>query len=521
MRTSTTALRASISALLLLALGARLPANPLLPSDLEARRAELKQVSLEAQELQKPVGFLVNDAIKKVPAFVQDLTAVHQVPLSNEERKALLEGGHTALPAEKAAVFASAEPSFTEMKSALTAYFQAYDAYMDAEIRKRTFGAVLGALERRAALDEHLSEKQKAELDEGFARLEELEVTYRQHLTDPSAREYLRPRRAKHVFFAADGMDDELLALERKYGLEPKLPWGHRVGNFFRGLKRKARLLKINAASLPAAARLFTHVFLRPFWNKEHDPEKTSDLIRFYSKSYRWAAGMKLNVRGQEGIPSDAPVVFALSHRATIEDAMTMTAVIPGAYSFMWAADAMPKWLAKRLVADPTVIAVGGIKEDGTRVDAVEESLKALKSGQNLALFPEGNVPTPMKETRPLRSGLDIITRELSEKPIYIVPVTIDDTAAGWDAENPRRSQTEKMDVNVTVGKPLDPLRLRGVPGADRQFLLDVVRGIYHRNLYRPDVPLVPPACEEVCHEETLGVIPDARSESFEALHAR
>lgn len=506
---------------LALALATHLQASARAPLSIDERKAELTAVSKQIKDRKAAVGPLANAVIPRIPEFSGHLKALHAVPLSEAEREVLLAQGSAGLVPAKGGVFAAAAPAFADMKGALAAYFAAYDEYQRAELKLRAFGSTLGALERKAALEPLLEPKDAAKLGPAFAELETKEAAYRALAADPAAKHYKLFQALRDVAYAADDLDDVLLALERKTGIEPKLPWGHKIGRFFKGLKHKAKVAKIQALALPATARLATHVFLRPFWNKTHDADKTNDLIRFYSKSYRWAAGMKLRVKGQEGIPTDAPIVFALSHRATIEDAMTMTAVIPGTYSFMWAASAMPKWLKKRLVADPTVIAVGGKKPDGSKVDAVTEGIKALEEGRNLALFPEGNVPSPQKETRPLRAGLDVITRELSAKPIYIVPITIDDPAAGWDAPGRRLSEHRKLNIDVTVGAAIDPLRVRAVPGADRQLLLDVVRGIYHRNLYRPDVSLAAPVCETVCAVEDLGRIPAREEGKFDALHGR
>lgn len=494
-------------------------AGEVMPPDLAARRAEQAALEAEVQATRGLVGPRVNALLPLVPAFSHHLRAVHQVPLDPGERAALLGQGVGALATEKAAVFQAAAPSFAAMKQALAAYFAAYDAYQTAEIHLRTYATILGALERREALEPHLKARQRAKLGAALATLEAKEREYRELVADPAGKFYDRPELAKEVYFLAADVGELLLGLERKAGLAPKLPWGQRLGGALHGLAQKARALKIQAVSLPAMARLFTHVFLRPFWNREHDAARTNDLIRFFSRSYRWAAGMTLRVQGGEGIPADAPVVFALSHRATIEDAMTMAAVVPGTYSFMWGARAMPSWLKKKLVADPSVIAVGGENPDGSPVDAVAEAIEALRQGRNLALFPEGNVPTPQGETRPLRSGIDVITEQVSDQPVYIVPITIDDSALDWDAENLEPSKERKLTLDVTVGAAIDPLRLKSVPGADRQLLLDVIRGIYHRNLFRADVSLDPPECAQECRLETLGVVPAPSQEAFGVLH--
>lgn len=71
---------------------------------------------------------------------------------------------------------------------------------------------------------------------------------------DPEAKHYRLFELLRDIYFQADDLDDELLRWERKYELAPRVPFGAKVGNFFRGLKGMARKLKIQAVSLPAAS---------------------------------------------------------------------------------------------------------------------------------------------------------------------------------------------------------------------------------------------------------------------------
>lgn len=492
-------------------------AGATLPPDLDARRAELKAISAELKSSKAATGPQINEAIALVPEFVRAHVDTQGVPLTLSERAKLLAEGAAGLPPEKAAVFEAAAPAMGEMKQRLKRYFESYDRYMDSEIRLRTFGAVLKVLERREALAEHLSPKQAAKIDAKLAEIAEEELEYRGWLANPEAKNHHISNNSDDVFFAADAMDDLLLKYERKYGLAEKAGFGAKVGGFFRAVKRKARVARVYASTLPAVGRMFTYLY-NPF-RKKSDPGKVSKLLRFFSKSYRWAAGMKLEVVGAENIPTDAPVVFAFSHRSTMEDAVTMMAVVPDKYSFMVAQRAIPAFLNDKLINEPSIINVGGKKKDGSKVDAIDAGVHSLKKGMNLAIFPEGTTPTPTKETRALRRGIDVITATVSDQPVYIVPVTIDDPAAGVDDGVNNLSHKEKIQVTVTFGQAIDPLKLKSVPGAGTDLLLDVIRAYWHRNLYRPDVKLIP----AMPSEETLGVVPDAaaeaRGEKFQALH--
>ncbi len=483
------------------------------PASIEARQEELKSISQELKQWKGQTGPRINSAIHLVPEFLKAHLAVQKLPLTASERKGLLDAGISALPESKASVFQAAAPAMGEMKQKLKEYFEAYDKYMDAEIRLRTFGAVLQAKERFEALGEFLSDSQSNKLVEKFTKLEVEEEEYRRYLADPEAKNHHISNNSDDVFFAADALDDLLLKYERKYGLAEKRGFGVKVGNFFRAVKRKARVGRIYASTLPAIGRMFTYLY-NPF-RKKSDPGKVSKLLRFFSQSYRWAAGMKMEVRGADNIPTDAPVVFAFSHRSTIEDAVTMMAVVPNEYSFMVAQRAIPAFLNDKLVNEPSIINVGGKNADGSKVGAIESGVDSLKQGINLAIFPEGTTPTPTKETRPLRHGIDVVTSTVADQPVYIVPVTIDDPAAGVADGVSNLSHKEKVQITVTFGAAIDPLKLKSVPGAGGDLLLDVIRAYWHRNLYRPDVKLLPAQASE----EEIGVVPDARAGQFQKLH--
>ena len=483
------------------------------PANLDSRRGELAQISKDLDFWKSRTGPRINTVIEHVPEYVRAHRDTQNVPLRASERRGLQQEGLAALSPEKRAVFEAAAPATKSMKLRLQRYFDAYDRFMGEEVKLRTYGAVLRVLERQKALNPLLNEKQAAGLQQGIEAVLEKEARFRAALADPDAKNHEISNSSDKAWYAADELDDQLTKLERKHGLQPKLHWGKKVGGFFRSVKRKARVARIYASCLPAVGRMFSYLY-NPF-RKEADPGKVSSLLRFFSKSYRWAAGMKLEVVGAENIPNDAPVVFAFSHRSTIEDAVSMMAVVPDEYSFMVAQRAIPAFLNGKLVNEPSVINVGGEKDDGTRVDAIRAGIESLEQGLNMAIFPEGDVPTPTGETHALRSGIDVITEAVSDQPVYIVPVTIDDPHAGVDAGVKNLSKKQKIQVTVTFGQAIDPVKLKSIPGADRQLLLDVIRAHWHRNLYRPDVELKPADASE----EDLGQVPDVRQGAFQVLH--
>ncbi len=156
---------------------------------------------------------------------------------------------------------------------------------------------------------------------------------------------------------------------------------------------------------------------------------------------------------------------------------------------------------------------MGGQNPDGSKVDAIKEGISTLEKGMHLALFPEGATPTPQEETHPLRTGLDVICDAVNDRPISIIPVAIDDPVTGYD-EARHQSHRRKIEVTLTIGKPIDTLKFKAVPGAGRRMLLNVIRTFWHRYLYLTDVQLDRPT------EETIGTLTGGRGKIFDRLYS-
>ena len=104
-------------------------------------------------------------------------------------------------------------------------------------------------------------------------------------------------------------------------------------------------------------------------------------VIRFYCKLiYRY------KVIGKENIPREGPVIICANHKGFLDPQLMM--ISTGRYT---------RFLAKEELARHKPLAILGklfdvilVKKDSKEVNALKESLKTLKNGQCLALFPEG-----------------------------------------------------------------------------------------------------------------------------------
>lgn len=517
----TIANRRTLLLISLVSLVSLLPVLPLGAQDasvhtLESRRAEITTAMGSASHWDAVRKEREAIAITATPDFLVHHRRVQAVELTPDERRALVAEGIAALPPAKAGTFVAATPAFELMKEKLAGYFQAYDEYQAAEIHQRVIGKVVEVLEKRELLGENIKPKAQEQVDKLLAHTLEQEVKYRGFLVDPEAKNHHKSNSIYWVLESAEKTEQHLDVLLRRAGLAPKTTWGQRFKALGSRIKKYARLTKIGATILPATARIFAYLY-NPF-RKEPDPAKVSNLLRFLSKSYRFASGMKVTVIGAEDLPKDRPVIYAFSHRSELEDAMVMMSVLPKEFSFLVAQRALPNFLNAKLIEEPSIINVGGTYKDENGnekvVDAVEDGIKSLESGIDLAIFPEGTISSPQRETRPLRSGIDVIASSVYSEPLDVVAISIDDPANSYDEPN-HPSLEGKTELTVRFSRPIDPLKFKTVPGGGADLLLDVMRAWWHRNLYRPDVDLM----EAERSVESPGEVTGERQDRFESLY--
>ena len=445
------------------------------------RVAELETIERQAADARPRTEATLATLRAGAPAYEQALASVQAVPLTTPERKALHEQGLTGLDPAKAQVFAAAAPAFARQAGALAAHFEAYDAENAAEIEGIVLGDVLATLRKVEALGA-LDAAQHARVDPLLAAVAQAEAKYRAALADPRAKNWDRVSSADGVWestVAASAVLDPLLI---KRGLLPHVSLGARLRRLGEDIAYYARAAKAVAGSVPAIARI-TSYLLR---NDKPDSGRFGHLLRSLGASYTWAAGMHLKVSGRENVPTGTSIVYAMSHRSGLEDAVTMAAVLPTDFAFMAAYGVFPKPLRERLVNQPNLVLVGAPKpgHEGKHVDAVRSSVEALQSGLDLAIFPEGATPTRHQETHPLARGIDAITGLMAERPVAIVAVAMADPSQDYTDRLKRTSWHGPTELAVTFSRPLDPLKFHAVPGATSQLLLDTLRAFYHEKLF-------------------------------------
>ena len=150
----------------------------------------------------------------------------------------------------------------------------------------------------------------------------------------------------------------------------------------------------------------------------------------------------RMEIVGKENIPKEGPVIICGNHRSFLDP--PLIEVTCGRYT---------RFLAKEELTKNKFLAFLGIifdailvKRDSKEVTAIKESLKTLKNGDCLALFPEGT-RNGLAKGEKVKDGVAFFAVRSGAK---VIPCGIKGGKKGdWK-------------VTITYGKPLDYSKYKG-----------------------------------------------------------
>lgn len=164
----------------------------------------------------------------------------------------------------------------------------------------------------------------------------------------------------------------------------------------------------------------------------------------------------RAEIIGLENIPKEGPVIFCGNHRSYLDPPLMVAT-----------AKRDMRFLAKEELAENPFLNFLGwafeaihVKRDEKDVTAIKESLKALKNGQCIALFPEGT-RNGLEKGEKVKDGVAFFAVRSGAK---VVPCGI------------KGGTKEKRKVTITYGKPLDYSQYKG--NKDKEILDKVTKEI-------------------------------------------
>ena len=174
---------------------------------------------------------------------------------------------------------------------------------------------------------------------------------------------------------------------------------------------------------------------------------------------------------GMRHVPRDGGVLLVSNHQSFL-DPMLITLGLPRECSYM-ARDSLFKTEAfGRLISAYNAFPV---KRGTADIGAIKESLRRLKAGHLLTMFPEGT-RTCDGQIGPMQTGPVMIARRAD---VPIVPATILGAFEAW----PRSAKLPRLKpVIVSYAPPIPPDRLRAL-GDDRaaEHIRDQIVGMFER----------------------------------------
>jgi 1-acyl-sn-glycerol-3-phosphate acyltransferase len=155
---------------------------------------------------------------------------------------------------------------------------------------------------------------------------------------------------------------------------------------------------------------------------------------------------------GRENIPAEGPILMVSNHQSNLDPPLVGVGC-PRLMNFL-ARETLfhPKffdWLFHSVNAIP-------IDREGLGLGGIKESLRRLKRGEILLIFPEGT-RTPDGEIKPFRAGFTTLA---VRSGAAILPAAIDGAFGCW----PRKQRLPRPGkIRVRYGKPITPAEYQGM----------------------------------------------------------
>jgi 1-acyl-sn-glycerol-3-phosphate acyltransferase len=186
---------------------------------------------------------------------------------------------------------------------------------------------------------------------------------------------------------------------------------------------------------------------------------------RFCRFWLRWQTVLQFKVRlhGIRHVPVEGPVVLVCNHQSFM-DPVLVTMALPRESCYMARESLWHNrffgWLIESLNAFP-------VKRNTADIGAIKESLRRLKHGMSLVVFPEGT-RTPDGRIHPMLPGLAAIVRKAA---VPIVPTLIDGMYQAWPKDSPLPGTGS---VIVEYGRAIQPAEYEGL---SLEELIEMLRG--------------------------------------------
>ena len=205
--------------------------------------------------------------------------------------------------------------------------------------------------------------------------------------------------------------------------------------------------------------RLPKSIKSRPYW-----VQYVSTYIVFFLAMF---VG-KIKVKGRSNIPNEGPLVLVCNHFAYFDPFLLVYAIKkPIDFIMQKELGIEPQFLFAPLI-------YGAILTDRNKVgpSTIKESMKTVKKGKILGIFPEGGITSPvLTEAKP---GAVFLASKTKAK---ILPVSVCGASNAW--ANILRGVRSRIYINI--GKPYGPIKIGGTKQEKTQKIKEASRELMCR----------------------------------------
>ena len=198
------------------------------------------------------------------------------------------------------------------------------------------------------------------------------------------------------------------------------------------------------------------HFYLRKLRKTNPDKSwcKARKLVSGFFKTELWLAGCHINVKGEENIPADGPVLFVSNHRSYFDIVITY-ARVPRLTGYI-AKNSINKIPSLRIWMKRVHCLFLDRDDMRQGLQIILSAIDQMKQGISMCIFPEGTRCTDPDPTvmNTFKEGSFKIATKSGHK---IIPMAITGTEHIFEDHLPWIKSTK---VTLQYGKPIDPTAL-------------------------------------------------------------
>ena len=191
--------------------------------------------------------------------------------------------------------------------------------------------------------------------------------------------------------------------------------------------------------------------------------------------------GLKMDISGQENIPSSGGAILAINHIGYLDFALAGTAVLPTKRFVRFMAK---KEIFDNKLAGPLMRGMHHINVDRSNGSAsFVAALRALRAGEIIGIFPEATISKSF-EIKELKTG---VVRLAMGAVVPVIPTIIWGSQRIWTKDVPRDLRRKRVPITIVLGKPFFFTKDQDVTAAEAELRATMIAMLHKVQDSYPD----------------------------------